>query len=72
MSDESNGEPNSAYGLLPTDIQGFSRLRELALDVRWCWNHAADTIWKRLEFELWELTHNRWGIWQSVARDRVD
>jgi starch phosphorylase len=72
MSDESRRDRNPALAVLPTDIEGFDRLRELALDVRWSWNHAADTIWKRLDTELWELTHSPWGILQSVARDRIE
>jgi len=72
MSDDSRRDPSPALGTLPTEIEGFDRLRELALDVRWSWNHAADTIWRRLDAELWELTHSPWGILQSVARDRVE
>ena len=64
-------EARPVYGLLPADIEGFDRLAELALDVRSCWNHAADTIWKSLDAELWELTHSPWGVLQSVARDRI-
>ena len=28
------------YSLLPTDIEGFDSLAELALDMRWSWNHS--------------------------------
>ena len=48
------------------------QLEELALDVRWAWNHAADEVWRQLDPELWELTHNPWGMLQTVSRDRVD
>ncbi len=30
------------YNLLPTEIEGFDSLAELALDMRWSWNHATD------------------------------
>ena len=33
---------NPAWNLLPTDIEGLDALAELALDMRWSWNHAAD------------------------------
>lgn len=36
------------YGLLPTDIEGFGALAELALNIRWSWNHAADELWQQL------------------------
>jgi glycogen phosphorylase len=47
-------------------------LRELALDLRWSWNHVADELWTRLDPELWALTHNAWVILQTVSRDRLD
>jgi starch phosphorylase len=46
-------------------------LHNLALDLRWSWNHAADEVWKRLDSELWALTHNPWVIVQTVSRDRL-
>jgi glycogen phosphorylase len=60
------------YGLLPTDVEGFDSLAELALDMRWSWNHAADEVWRQLDPELWELTHNPWGVLQTVARDQIE
>ena len=46
-------------------------LAELALDVRWSWNHAADDVWSRLDPDLWELTHNPWVILQTVSKKRL-
>ena len=64
---------NSVFeSLLPTDIGGIDQLVELALDVRWSWNHAADRIWMQLDPELWELTHSPWGVLQTVARSRIE
>lgn len=37
---------NPIHDLLPSDIEGFQSLAELALDVRWSWNHGADHIWQ--------------------------
>ena len=37
------------YGLLPTDVEGFDSLAELALDMRWSWNHATDEVWRQLD-----------------------
>ena len=31
-------------------------LTELALDLHWSWNHAADELWERLYIDLWEAT----------------
>ncbi len=49
-----------------------ARLRQLALDLRWSWNHAADELWNRLDPELWALTHNAWAILQTVSRERLN
>ena len=34
----------SIHGLLPTEVDGFDSLAELALDLRWAWNHATDGV----------------------------
>ena len=60
------------YHLLPADIEGFDVLAELALDMRWAWNHASDQVWEQLDPALWRLTHNPWAILQTVARDRIE
>ena len=60
------------YNLLPTDIEGFDSLAELALDMRWSWNHATDEVWRQLDPELWEITHNPWVVLQTVSRDRIE
>ena len=42
-------EPNTLlkdvrYGFLPTEVEGVDALVELALDMRWSWNHGADDL----------------------------
>jgi glycogen phosphorylase len=60
------------FGLLPTEVKGFDSLAELALDMRSSWNHATDEVWQKLDPALWELTHNPWGILQTVSPDRLE
>ena len=60
------------YNLLPTEIEGFDSLAELALDMRWSWNHATDEVWRKLDPDLWENTHNPWVVLQTVSRDRIE
>ena len=55
-----------------SDVEGFESLAELALDMRWSWNHAADQVWRQLDPALWELTHNPWGVLQTVSRDQIE
>jgi starch phosphorylase len=62
MIDQGTASPKES--LVPT-------LAELALDLRWCWNHSTDELWKRLDPELWELTHNPWVVLQTVSRQVI-
>jgi starch phosphorylase len=63
---------NPIYSYLPFEIKGFDSLAELALDMRWSWNHAADELWQQLDPALWELTHNPWIVLQTVSRDQLE
>jgi len=60
------------YNALPTDLEGFDSLAELALDMRWSWNHATDEVWRRLDLELWETTQNPWFVLQTVSREQIE
>jgi starch phosphorylase len=46
-------------------------LTEIALNMRWSWNHAADDLWNQIDPELWELTRNPWAMLQTVSRERL-
>jgi len=52
--------------------EGVHQLQELALDLRWSWNHAADSLWHQLAPETWHLTHNAWTVLQSVSQSTLD
>jgi starch phosphorylase len=54
----------AAESLLPA-------LTELALDLRWSWNHSTDELWRRLDENLWELTQNPWVVLQTVSRQTI-
>jgi glycogen phosphorylase len=56
---------------LPTVPAELSGLIELALDLRWSWSHTSDVLWRRLDQELWNTTHNPWHILQTVAQTRL-
>ena len=47
-------------------------LTELALDLRWTWNHSTDDVWRELDPELWEATQNAWLVLQTVSRERLN
>ena len=58
------------YSFLPSDIEGVDSLAQLALDMRCSWNHSADEIWRQLEPDLWDSTHNPWVVLQTVSKDK--
>jgi starch phosphorylase len=60
------------YNLLPTEIDGFDSLAELALDMQWSWNHATDEVWRQLDPRLWGITQNPWVVLQTVSRDQIE
>src|SRR5664280_1573324 len=47
---------NPKHMVMPTEVEGFDSLAELALDVHWSWNHATDGLWRTLDPVLWDLT----------------
>jgi starch phosphorylase len=56
---------------LPLDTTISDALTDLALDLRWSFNHSADRLWEQLDPELWELTHNPWVLLQTVSREKL-
>ncbi len=63
---------NKIYGLWPADIEGIESLMELALNMRWSWNHSADELWKELDPALWNLTHNPWIVLQTISHQELE
>jgi starch phosphorylase len=53
---------------LPDPLKG---LATLALDLRWSWNHGADTLWRQVAPKLWEATRNPWLILETVSGLRL-
>jgi glycogen phosphorylase len=62
---------NPANDNRPSEPAISESLAELALDLRWSFNHSADKLWERLDAELWDLTHNPWVVLQTVSRERL-
>ncbi len=58
-----------SYDIPMSDLPAeLSELRELALDLRWSWSHAADKLWQRIDHDTWDRTHNPWLILQTVSK----
>ncbi len=52
-------------------VDGMDALSELALNLHWSWNHAADELWQDLDKELWAATQNPWVILQTVSEEKI-
>jgi starch phosphorylase len=52
-------------------IDGIDALIELALNLHWSWNHAADELWEGLGKELWNTTQNPWVILRTVSQEKI-
>ena len=55
----------------PTPPSGLDALTELAMDLRWSWNHFSDELWQRLDPTLWALTHHPNVVLQTVSREKL-
>ena len=53
------------------DTSVMDTLTEIALNLRWSWNHAADELWSQLDPDLWELTRNPWVMLQTVSQEKL-
>lgn len=60
--------PPSPCRPLPATLEG---LAELALDLRWSWNHATDDLWLALAPELWSETRDPWAALHAASEARL-
>jgi starch phosphorylase len=52
-------------------VDGMDALVELAHNLHWSWNHAADALWEGLDKELWVMTQNPWVILRTVSHEKI-
>jgi starch phosphorylase len=57
---------------LPDLPAKLDALADLALDLRWSWSHATDTLWERIDPALWALTRNPWLILQNASAEKLE
>jgi glycogen phosphorylase len=52
-------KPIATISVVPNLPEPLTRLRELAYNLRWAWDHETITLFRRLDRDLWEATaHN--------------
>ena len=52
-------------------VDDIDALVELALNLHWSWNHAADELWEYLDKDLWATTQNPSVILRTVSREKI-
>ena len=52
-------------------VDGIDALVELALNLHWSWNHAADELWEYLDKDLWATTQNPSVILRTVSQEKI-
>ena len=58
---------NLQYTNHPADASTEDVLAQLALDLNWTLSRSADNLWRQLNAELWDRTHNPWAVLQTVS-----
>jgi starch phosphorylase len=51
-------KPIQTFTVIPALPPQLERLRELAHNLRWAWNHDTTELFRRLDSDLWEKTHH--------------
>lgn len=72
MFDQRSGKPaKKVSATRSAPALGVDALNELAMNLHWSWNHAADPLWEALDGGLWQATQNPWVILQTVSEEKV-
>jgi glycogen phosphorylase len=65
--------PSHTFRVIPTLPPKLERLRELAFNLWWAWNHEAIELFRRLDRDLWESTgHNPVLILGTIRQERLE
>jgi len=63
----------SPSGTTPSSrASDLEALTELAMNLRWTWDHDTDELWRRLDSQLWESTRHPSVVLQTVAPEKLD
>lgn len=64
--------PSHTFRVVPSLPEKLERLRELAYNLWWCWNHEAIDLFHRLDRDLWETSgHNPVLMLGTIRQERL-
>ncbi len=70
---EVNMRPSHTFRVIPALPAKLERLRGLASNLWWCWNHEALELFRRLDRDLWETTgHNPVLMLGTIQQERLE
>ncbi len=55
----------------PAKFEEFDALAALALDIRSCWHHGCDFLWREIDPAMWDLTHNPWAVLRAASGEHL-
>jgi starch phosphorylase len=66
-------KPVARINVVPNLPEPLGRLRELAYNLRWAWDHETIALFRRLDRELWESTgHNPIMMLGQIPQERLE
>ncbi len=71
MTERDSRGSDPVADIIPLEMVEFRALAELALNLRWSWNRAADAVWRQLNAQLWGETRSPWLVLQTVSREKL-
>ncbi len=65
--------PSHTFRVIPSLPASLERLRDLAYNLSWAWNHDAIDLFRRLDRDLWETTlHNPVLMLGTIRQERLE
>ena len=66
-------KPIRRFTVVPSFPESLKPLHELALNLWWCWDHEAITLFHHLDSELWEAAyHNPVVMLGIISQERLE
>jgi glycogen phosphorylase len=66
-------KPAHTFTIIPRLPASLERLRELAYNLRWSWNHDTIALFRRLDSDLWEASgHNPVRMLGTIEQKRLE
>jgi starch phosphorylase len=65
--------PSHTFRIIPALPASLERLRELAYNLKWAWDHDAIDLFRRLDRDLWETSgHNPVLMLGTIGQERLE